>query len=102
MVDFINSIDLTATCFHAFVKNIQNLNLIIWEQGLIQVYINDYGFAKDHKPQTEDLFKFISDLDFANGDYFCFKSGGDGDNGEMLMDLIDAYFDSKKNINIQS
>ena len=31
-------------------------------------------------------------LDFENEDYFCFKSGGDGDNGEILMDLFDYYF----------
>ena len=54
--------------------------------------IKDYGFAKQHNPKSKELFKFISILDFENGDYFCFKSGGDGDNGEILMDLFDCYF----------
>lgn len=43
-------------------------------------------------PKTEPLYKRIAELDFEQGDVFCFKSGGDGDNGEMLMDLLDQYF----------
>ena len=35
-------------------------------------------------------------LDFKNGDFFIFKSGGDGDNGEFLMDLLDWYFENKQ------
>lgn len=50
------------------------------------------GFAKKHLPQSEELFNHISKLDFENGDYFCFKSGGDGDNGEVLMDYFDDFF----------
>lgn len=57
--------------------------------------IEDYGFGKDHDPRSEELFGFIEEVDFRNGDVFCFKSGGDGDNGEMLMDLFDAYFKAK-------
>ena len=57
--------------------------------------IIDYGFAKQHNPKSEELFEFISTLDFKNGDYFCFKSGGDGDIGEFLMDLFDCYFKNK-------
>lgn len=56
------------------------------------VDIQDYGMAKEHNPKSKELYNFISDLDFANGDFFCFKSGGDGDNGECLMDLLDCYF----------
>jgi hypothetical protein len=54
--------------------------------------IKDYGFAKEHDPRSVRMYKFIDAADFANGDAFCFKSGGDGDNGEMLMDLLDAYW----------
>ena len=54
--------------------------------------IIDYGFVKQHNPKSVELFEFISTLDFENGDYFCFESGGDGDNGEILMDLFDYYF----------
>lgn len=54
--------------------------------------IIDYGFAKQHNPKSKELFEFISILDFENGDYFCFESGRDGDDGEFLMDLFDCYF----------
>lgn len=51
------------------------------------------GLAKKHLPVTTELFKHIAEVDFTKcGDYFCFKSGGDGDNGEVLMDEIDDYF----------
>jgi hypothetical protein len=56
------------------------------------IRLEDYGFGKDHDPRSEKIYKFIDAVDFANGDGFCFTSGGDGDNGEMLMDLLDAYF----------
>ena len=54
--------------------------------------IKDYGFAKQHNEKSKEIYDFISETDFANGDAFCFKKGGDGDNGELLMDLLDAYF----------
>mgnify|MGYP003295433701 CR=1 FL=1 len=54
-------------------------------------------FNHEHLPETIELFNFISELDFENGDYFCWKSGGDGDNGEVLMNEIDEYFKMKLN-----
>lgn len=59
--------------------------------------IENYGFGKKHNVKSVEIYNFISKLDFANGDAFCFKSGGDGDNGEMLMDLLDKYFELKGN-----
>lgn len=54
-----------------------------WEQGI------------PHNPKSIELFKFISDIDFEHGgDFFCFKSGGDGDNGEILMYYMDEYFET--------
>ena len=53
-----------------------------WEQGI------------PHHPKSLELFKAIEENDFKYGsDYFCFKSGGDGDNGEHLMYLMDIYFE---------
>ena len=60
--------------------------------------MKDYGMAKDHNPKSVEIYKFISDLDFENGDFFYFKSGGDGANGEFLMDLLDCYFESKEQV----
>lgn len=51
--------------------------------------------VKEHNPKSKEIYDFISELDFKNGDVLCFKSGGDGDNGELLMDLLDCYFESK-------
>lgn len=54
--------------------------------------IENYGMRVGHNPMSEDIYKFISEVDFANGDFFVFKSGGDGDSGEFLMSLLDEYF----------
>ncbi len=51
-----------------------------------------------HHPKSEELVHAITELDFEyGGDYFCFKVGGDGDNGEHLMYLLDIYFERKLN-----
>lgn len=53
-----------------------------WEEGI------------DHHPMTKRIFNFISDHDFIDyQDHFCWKSGGDGDNGESLMYEMDAFFE---------
>lgn len=57
--------------------------------------IKDFGMAKEHDPRSKELLEYIEEVDYANGDYFCFKSGGDGDNGEILMDLLDCFFKNK-------
>lgn len=54
-----------------------------WEKGI------------DHHPMSKEMYNFISALDFEYGDTFCFKKGGDGDNGEHLMYLMDAYFETQ-------
>ena len=79
----------------------------IWEKELEQkreLYrkehnlpkIKNYGFAKEHNLKSKEIYDFISEVDFVNGDVFCFKKGGDGDSGEMLMDLLDCYFRNKE------
>lgn len=52
-----------------------------WEQGI------------EHEEKSVKLFNAIRKIDEEHGgDYFCFKSGGDGDNGEHLMYLLDIHF----------
>jgi hypothetical protein len=52
----------------------------------------------EHDPRSVKLYEFISQLDFNEAnDAFGFVSGGDGDNGEHLMYLLDCYFDAKDN-----
>jgi hypothetical protein len=49
-----------------------------------------------HDPRSIEIYKGIEDIDFKEGsDFFCFKSGGDGDNGEHLMYLLDIHFSRK-------
>lgn len=53
-----------------------------WEEGI------------PHHPKSIEIFKIIKDNDWKyGGDYFCWKSGGDGDNGEHLMYLLDIHFE---------
>ena len=53
-----------------------------------------WGEGIDHHPMSERLMKFLCDHDFVDyDDYFCWKKGGDGDNGETLMYQMDAFFE---------
>ena len=52
-----------------------------WEQGL------------PHHPLSEAIFELLREAD-REEDYFCWKSGGDGDNGETLMYLLDEHLDT--------
>lgn len=50
-----------------------------------------------HNPHSIALYESIADIDFKDGgDYFCFRSGGAGDNGEHLMYLLDIHFAREK------
>ena len=43
------------------------------------------------------LARKIGDWDFThNSDYFCWKFGGDGDNGEMLIEALAALLEAEK------
>ena len=53
-----------------------------------------WEFGIPHNKKSIALFERIQELDFKyNNDYFEWKSGGDGDNGEELMYLLDQYFE---------
>ncbi len=55
-----------------------------WEEGI------------DHDPRSEEIVRWIADYDLNYcDDYFCWKVGGDGDNGETLMYELDEYFAAK-------
>lgn len=55
-----------------------------WEQGM------------DHHPKSEEMLSILAEADWKyGGDYFCWKKGGDGDNGETLMYMLDVYFELK-------
>jgi len=47
-----------------------------------------------HHPKSERLLQFMRLYDDRNcSNYFDWKVGGDGDNGEMLMYQMDAFFE---------
>ncbi len=47
-----------------------------------------------HDPRSIAIYTGIAKIDVEEcGDTFGFKSGGDGDNGETLMYLLDVYFE---------
>lgn len=53
-----------------------------WEEG------------RAHHSRSMELMNHIAELDFCfMDDHFCWKTGGDGDNGEALMYLMDMYFE---------
>jgi len=55
-----------------------------WENGI------------EHDPRSIEMMRFLSEYDYAFcGDFFGWKTGGDGDNGETLMYELDEYFAAK-------
>lgn len=56
--------------------------------------IETLGLAvDDHNPKSIELYRFIEKMDLEYGrDSLCFKSGGDGDNGEALLAYLDEWF----------
>lgn len=53
-----------------------------WEQGI------------PHDPRSMKIYKFMEKVDYEeNGDSLGLKSGGDGDNGEQILYLLDCFFD---------
>ena len=60
--------------------------------GLIQG--NRWEKGIDHHPMSKRLMEFLEMHDFNDyNDYFCWKTGGDGDNGESLMYQMDVFFE---------
>jgi len=64
-------------------KQLGLTNLDRWEKGI------------EHHPMSVRLMEFMAEHDFNDyGDYFCWKTGGDGDNGESLVFEMDAFFET--------
>lgn len=56
-----------------------------WENGI------------EHHPEAERIFKLIKESDWAFGnDYFCWKDGGDGDNGECLKFTLSVLLELRE------
>ena len=62
------------------------------ENGL--TILDRWGKDISHHPKSVELMAFLLEHDFNDyNDYFCWKKGGDGDNGELLMYEMDSYFE---------
>ena len=62
------------------------------ELGLTK--LDRWGNAIAHHSMSERLMNFLAEHDFNDyDDCFCWKVGGDGDNGETLMYQMDAFFE---------
>lgn len=62
------------------------------ELGLVDK--NRWEEGRDHHYMSRRLMNFICEIDYNDyDDYFCWKVGGDGDNGETLMYELDAFFE---------
>lgn len=64
------------------------------EKAGIDASVDRWSAGTPHHPKSESLVSELSDLDwiFFNG-YFDWEIGGDGDNGETLMFMLDVLFD---------
>ena len=63
-------------------KELGLTNLKRWEEGM------------EHHPMSVRIVEFLMIHDFKDyDDYFCWKFGGDGDNGEELAFQLDAFFE---------
>ena len=52
-----------------------------------------------HDKRSEEIMNFLADYDFNFCEnYFDWKTGGDGDNGETLMYELDEFFANKKDL----
>lgn len=55
---------------------------------------NRWEDGTSHHPMSERIVQFLGDHDLYDyNDHFCWKMGGDGDNGETLAYELDAFFE---------
>lgn len=53
-----------------------------------------------HRTKSIELYERIKEIDMKLfDDFFGFKSGGDGDNGEVLLYILDIVFDEDERRN---
>jgi hypothetical protein len=60
--------------------------------------VDRWSEGVDHHAMSIRLMEFLKEHDLKDyDDYFCWKTGGDGDNGESLMYQMDAFFEHLNN-----
>ncbi|CAB4141293.1 hypothetical protein UFOVP410_132 [uncultured Caudovirales phage] len=57
--------------------------------------IDRWSEGIDHEPESDALARLIGEVDFEHfDDSFCFRFGGDGDNGETLAYILDTLIEN--------
>lgn len=78
----VNENKITPTSDYQKAKELGLTDMDRWEDGI------------PHHPMSKRIVEFMADHDFNDyDDYFNIKIGGDGDNGENMMFLMDAFFE---------
>jgi len=66
------------------------------ENGIIADVEKRWEDGVPHHPEAETIFDLIQVSDYVfGGDYFCWKVGGDGDNGETLMFALSVLLEMR-------
>ena len=91
----INNTEIVCACEEDYIltsKSHPNIKAVLDEEKTK----DRWGNGIEHHPKSKELMAFLVDIDFnVFGDHFCWKTGGDGDNGESLMYEMDAFFEAK-------
>ena len=48
--------------------------------------------SDSYDPRADKLYRFLANFDFCHGDLLEWKRGGSGDNGNILMHGLEAFF----------
>jgi hypothetical protein len=60
----------------------------------VKLHTDRWSEGIPHHPMSKRLMYFLVEHDLKDyNDYFCWKTAGDGDNGETLMYEMDAFFE---------
>lgn len=75
--------------------NFQKIDLVFYMSKKIETDITKrWELGMPHHPKSKEIYKAIAENDWKyGGNYFDWEAGGDGDNGEHLMYLLDIYFE---------
>jgi hypothetical protein len=68
------------------IESWQRLNLLLIERDELRA--SNTALLEAINPRI--IVQEMADIDFVNGDSLCLKLGGDGDNGEYLIELMEA------------
>ena len=74
------------------------MSTVICNQDLIQKERQKNRCTEElpHNEKSIELMQFLCEIDFnVYADYFGWKTGGSGDNGEILMYQLDAFFEEQ-------